>query len=113
MTYSLPVGTQVTSVTRSNNVVIVGIRTPADAGQGCNQCHGLGSPAVGVVLPRRNKNSDPEMIRVCLPCLGKGVENATGWRVMNAWSQWLSGSQISAQIASQKLAITAPSKEAQ
>ena len=102
--------TRLTFVMRSSNVVIVGIRTPAELGQGCNQCHGLGSPAVGIVLPRRNKNSDPEVIRVCLPCLGKGVENATGWRVMNAWSQWLSGSQISAQIASQKLAITAPLK---
>ena len=102
--------TRLTFVMRSSNVVIVGIRTPAELGQGCNQCHGLGSPAVGIVLPRRNKNSDPEVIRVCLPCLGKGVESATGWRVMNAWSQWLSGSQISAQIASQKIATTEPTK---
>ena len=97
-------------MTRSNNVVIVGIRTPAVLGQGCNQCHGLGSPAIGIMLPRRNKNSDPELVRLCLPCLGKGVESATGWRVMNAWSQWLSGSQISAQIASQKIATTEPTK---
>lgn len=37
---------------------------------------------------------------ICVPCMGRAVEKATGWKVLNAWSQWLaqqlSGIQIRA-----------------
>lgn len=39
---------------------------------------------------------------LCLPCVGRGVEKATGWKVMNAWSQWLSQQQSGFQIRALK-----------
>lgn len=41
---------------------------------------------------------------VCLPCVGRAVEQATNWKVMNAWSQWLAQQQSGQQIRALRVA---------
>lgn len=51
----------------------------------CCTCGKVAQPHV-LINPAR-KGSTQHII--CLPCVGRAVEGATGWKVMNAWSQWL------------------------
>lgn len=71
---------------------LVGIRVPAeDPALGCRVCRGTGAPAI--LLLSQAGTSDWEVAaRLCLPCIAKAVEAATGWRVTRAWAQWLSSS---------------------
>ena len=74
------------------NWSLVGIRVPAeDKALGCRICKGIGAPAL--LLLSQTGSSDWEVVaRLCLPCIAKAVEAATGWRVTRAWAQWLSSS---------------------
>lgn len=39
---------------------------------------------------------------ICVPCVGIAVEQATNWKVLNAWSQWLAQQQSGQQIRALK-----------
>jgi hypothetical protein len=76
----------------SSSYALTPTREPAEPGSGWATCGSLGAPALmlvprGPTLPRT-----PRIHRLCLPCIGKGVEAATGWKVQRAWSQWLASS---------------------
>jgi hypothetical protein len=77
---------------RKPTYVLAGIRTPAEVGStACSACTGVGAPAL--VLMERKGNNDLSIIhRLCLPCIGRACEQATGWKIMRAWSQWLASS---------------------
>ena len=82
---------------RRHRYSIVGTRSPADEGFNCATCGSGGAPAL--ILMRHPGGADPEpVVRLCLPCIGRAVEDATKWKVMNAWSQWLSNSRASYEL---------------
>lgn len=73
-------------------VALAGTRThAADGDTGCIVCRSQLGPAI--VLSAVSYGNERHIVaRLCLPCVGKAVEGATGWRVMRAWSQWLDSS---------------------
>lgn len=72
---------------------LVGVRAPALHDRaGCAVCGSLGGPAITWVPMFTGERNPPEPVRYCLPCVGRAVEEATGWKVMRAWSQWLASS---------------------
>jgi hypothetical protein len=60
---------------------------------GCTVCDNLGAPAL-LLLRHMPGHDYKASARLCLPCVGRAVEQATGWRVMRAWSQWLASSKV-------------------
>ena len=74
------------------NWSLAGIRTPAEEkALGCRICRGIGAPAI--VLMAQTGSTDWEIVaRLCLPCIAKAVEAATGWKITRAWAQWLASS---------------------
>ena len=71
---------------------LVGVRAPADDhALGCRICRGVGAPAI-LLLSRTGGADWGVEARLCLPCIAKAVEAATGWKVTRAWAQWLSSS---------------------
>ena len=72
--------------------VLTANREPAEPGSGCATCGSTGAPALMLVPSGRNIHKTARIYRLCLPCVGKGVEAATGWKVQRAWSQWLASS---------------------
>ena len=85
---------------------LAGIRTPAEAGDlTCSNCRGAGAPAI--VLMERSALYDWKIIhRFCLPCIGKTAEDATGWKIMRAWSQWLASSLQSQTLRANSGTVT-------
>ena len=71
---------------------LVGIRQPAEGELGCAICGAMGAPALGYLPYATPRQTGRPLIRFCLPCVGRAVEAATGWKVMRAWSQWLASS---------------------
>ena len=80
---------------------LAGIKTPAGEGDlPCSACRGKGAPAI-VLLEAANGGDHVIRHRLCLPCVGRACELATGWRIMRAWSQWLASSLQSATLKPQ------------
>jgi hypothetical protein len=77
---------------------LAGIRTQSEPGApGCAVCRSSGAPAL--ILLRHVPAQDlVPAARLCLPCVGRAVETATGWRVMRAWSQWLASSKVGQEL---------------
>jgi len=71
---------------------LVGVRSPADGSDGCSVCGSMGAPALAYLPNAGARGSNRPLTRFCLPCVGRAVEAATGWKVMRAWSQWLASS---------------------
>jgi hypothetical protein len=77
---------------------LAGIRTQSEpGGPGCTVCRSIGAPALVLLRHVPTKDLVPAA-RLCLPCIGRAVETATGWRVMRAWSQWLASSKVGQQL---------------
>jgi hypothetical protein len=73
---------------------LVGTRAPAEtAAVACRVCTTAGAPAVVLMSRERGKDWETQA-RLCLPCIARAVEGATGWRITRAWAQWLASSQI-------------------
>lgn len=83
---------------------LAGARTPSSSGVGCVVCGVDGAPALVLLKVSPSHRSDTTL-RMCLPCVGKGVQDATGWKVMNAWSQWLAVSVHSQGIRAEKASV--------
>ncbi len=81
---------------------LAGMRSPAEEGQpACSTCGSVGAPAI--VLLKRMPGRDLAIVhRFCLPCIGRVCEQATGWRIMAAWSQWLASSKQSWEMKGQQ-----------
>lgn len=75
-----------------SNYVLTAIRQPAEQGSECVTCGSGGAPALMLVPSGPTLTKSARVYRLCLPCVGKGVEAATGWKVQRAWSQWLASS---------------------
>lgn len=75
-----------------SNYALTAIREPAEPGSECATCGSVGAPALMLVPSGRSRAVSARIHRLCLPCIGKGVEAATGWKVQRAWSQWLASS---------------------
>ncbi|NDB62164.1 hypothetical protein EB001_27560 [bacterium] len=71
---------------------LVGVRQPANEADGCAVCGNLGAPALAYLPNPNSRGANRPLTRYCLPCVGRAVEDATGWRVLRAWSQWLASS---------------------
>ena len=71
---------------------LVGVRSPAEGSDGCSVCGSMGAPALAYLPNAGARGSNRPLTRFCLPCVGRAVEAATGWKVMRAWSQWLASS---------------------
>ena len=71
---------------------LVGVRAPAEEPDGCAVCGNLGAPALAYLPLPNSRGVNRPLTRFCLPCVGRAVEAATGWKVMRAWSQWLASS---------------------
>jgi hypothetical protein len=73
---------------------LVGTRAPAEtAAVACRVCASTGAPAVVLMSRERGKDWEAQT-RLCLPCIARAVEGATGWRITRAWAQWLASSQL-------------------
>jgi len=83
---------------------LAGARTPDESVVGCVVCSSAGAPAL-VLLKVSPSHRGDTTLRMCLPCVGKGVQDATGWKVMNAWSQWLAVSVHSQGIRAEKASV--------
>jgi hypothetical protein len=71
---------------------LAGIRAPAASkADGCVVCRGTGAPALLLMSATGSRELLP-VARLCLPCVARAVEGATGWKVMRAWAQWLASS---------------------
>lgn len=79
---------------------ITGQRSMPLDGTPCCACGEVAQPHV-LLNPSRKGQMQHVM---CLPCVGRAVESATGWRVMNAWSQWLAQQQSGQRIRLLKIA---------
>ena len=71
---------------------LVGVRAPAEGIDGCSVCGAMGAPALAYLPKHNSRGANRPLTRFCLPCVGRAVEAATGWKVMRAWSQWLASS---------------------
>ena len=71
---------------------LVGVRSPAEGIDGCSVCGSMGAPALAYLPKHNSRGANRPLTRFCLPCVGRAVEAATGWKVMRAWSQWLASS---------------------
>ena len=71
---------------------LVGVRQPSQEPDGCAVCGNTGAPALAYLPNAGARGSNRPLTRFCLPCVGRGVEDATGWKVIRAWSQWLASS---------------------
>ena len=71
---------------------LVGVRAPAEGVDGCSVCGAMGAPALAYLPKHNSRGANRPLTRFCLPCVGRAVEAATGWKVMRAWSQWLASS---------------------
>lgn len=72
---------------------LAGVRFPALHDRaGCAVCGSPGAPAIIWAAMFTGEAEPPKHVRLCLPCVGRAVEEATGWKVMRAWSQWLASS---------------------
>ena len=87
---------------------LVGIRQPAEGELGCATCGAMGAPALGYLPYATPRQTSRPLIRFCLPCVGRAVEAATGWKVMRAWSQWLASSLQAQEYRVNKAPSTAP-----
>lgn len=83
---------------------LAGARTPDESVLGCVVCGSAGAPAL-VLLKVSPSHRNDLVHRLCLPCVGKAVQDATGWKVMNAWSQWLAVSVHSQGIRAEKSSV--------
>ena len=73
---------------------LAGTRAPVEEGQlRCSSCKSPGAPALLLLHHLPGKDLKP-VHRLCLPCVGRAVEQATGWKVLRAWSQWLASSKL-------------------
>ena len=50
----------------------------------CHRCFKQDGPLVTFSMPLRENIT----IHLCVPCLGKAIQDATGWKVINTFSQW-------------------------
>ena len=50
----------------------------------CNHCSSHDAPFVRFTHYGRETNE----FYSCIPCLGKAIQMATGWKVLNTFSQW-------------------------
>ena len=90
----------------SGYATITGNKSMPTGGTTCCACGKVAQPHI--LLNPARKGSTQHV--VCLPCVGRGVEQATGWKVMNAWSQWLAQQLAGIQVRSLKEAQIAARK---
>ena len=50
----------------------------------CDHCTKVDGPLVTFSMPLRKGM----VVALCVPCLGKAIQDATGWKVINTFSQW-------------------------
>jgi len=87
---------------------LVGVRSPAEGIDGCSVCGSMGAPALAYLPYHNSRGANRPLTRLCLPCVGRAVEAATGWKVMRAWSQWLASSLQAQTYRTSKNADTEP-----
>lgn len=73
---------------------LAGTRSVVEEGQlRCSSCKSTGAPALLLLHHLPGKDLKP-VHRLCLPCIARAVEQATGWKVIRAWAQWLASSKL-------------------
>ena len=90
---------------------LVGTRQRAEADEiACVVCRADLAPAVMLIRHRPGHEMDIAA-RLCLPCIARAVEGATGWKIVRAWSQWLASSKLGQHLKNAEDAFNAPVQE--
>ena len=83
---------------RQARYTIAGTRAPSEPDQPtCAGCRSTGAPAI-LLLEKARTEGYAVRQRLCLPCIARAVEQATGWKVVRAWAQWLASSKVAAGL---------------
>ena len=87
---------------------IAGTRAKAEADDlVCSVCRADLAPAL-VLLEHQMGRELQVVHRLCLPCIARAVESATGWKVVRAWAQWLASSKLGQTLKGAEDAFNAP-----